>query len=32
MSGASAKTRPGYNDYQRRTSPLIPWPPKRPDL
>ncbi|WP_293905468.1 DUF1295 domain-containing protein [Phenylobacterium sp.] len=22
------KTRPGYDDYQRRTSPLIPWPPK----
>jgi steroid 5-alpha reductase family enzyme len=24
-----AKTRPGYDDYQRRTSALIPWPPKR---
>jgi steroid 5-alpha reductase family enzyme len=24
-----ARTRPGYDDYQRRTSPLIPWPPKR---
>ena len=23
------KSRPGYDDYQRRTSPLIPWPPKR---
>ncbi len=22
------KTRPGYDDYQRRTSALIPWPPK----
>lgn len=22
------KTRPGYDDYQRRTSSLIPWPPK----
>lgn len=22
------KSRPGYDDYQRRTSPLIPWPPK----
>lgn len=22
------KTRPGYDDYQARTSPLIPWPPK----
>lgn len=22
------KTRPGYDDYRRRTSPLIPWPPK----
>ena len=27
------KSRPGYADYQRRTSALIPWPPKpaRPD-
>jgi steroid 5-alpha reductase family enzyme len=25
-----AKTRPGYDDYQRRTSALIPWPPKAP--
>lgn len=24
------KSRPGYDDYQRRTSPLIPWPPKPP--
>lgn len=24
------KSRPGYEDYQRRTSPLIPWPPKPP--
>ncbi len=24
-----ARTRPGYDDYQRRTSRLIPWPPKR---
>jgi steroid 5-alpha reductase family enzyme len=24
------KTRPGYDDYQRRTSALIPWPPKPP--
>jgi steroid 5-alpha reductase family enzyme len=24
-----ARTRPGYDDYQRRTSPLVPWPPKR---
>jgi steroid 5-alpha reductase family enzyme len=23
------KSRPGYDDYQRRTSALIPWPPKR---
>jgi len=23
------KSRPGYDDYQRRTSSLIPWPPKR---
>lgn len=23
------RSRPGYDDYQRRTSPLIPWPPKR---
>lgn len=23
------KTRPGYDDYQRRTSALIPWPPRR---
>ncbi|WP_372784499.1 DUF1295 domain-containing protein [Phenylobacterium sp.] len=23
-----ARTRPGYDDYQRRTSALIPWPPK----
>jgi steroid 5-alpha reductase family enzyme len=23
-----ARTRPGYEDYQRRTSSLIPWPPK----
>ena len=22
------RTRPGYDDYQRRTSALIPWPPK----
>ncbi len=22
------KTRPGYDDYQRRTSALVPWPPK----
>lgn len=22
------RSRPGYDDYQRRTSPLIPWPPK----
>jgi steroid 5-alpha reductase family enzyme len=22
------RTRPGYDDYQRRTSSLIPWPPK----
>jgi steroid 5-alpha reductase family enzyme len=27
-----ARTRPGYGDYQRRTSPLIPWPPKRADI
>lgn len=25
------KTRPGYDDYQRRTSALIPWPPKPAD-
>jgi len=23
-----ARTRPGYEDYQRRTSALVPWPPK----
>jgi steroid 5-alpha reductase family enzyme len=23
-----ARTRPGYDDYRRRTSALIPWPPK----
>lgn len=24
------KHRPGYEDYVRRTSPFIPWPPKKP--
>lgn len=24
------RSRPGYDDYQRRTSALIPWPPKPP--
>jgi steroid 5-alpha reductase family enzyme len=27
--GRLTKSRPGYDDYQRRTSALIPWPPKR---
>jgi steroid 5-alpha reductase family enzyme len=27
-----ARTRPGYDDYQRRTSALIPWPPKRAEV
>ena len=27
--GSMTQTRPGYADYIRRTSPFIPWPPKR---
>ena len=26
----SARSRPGYADYIRNTSMLIPWPPKKP--
>jgi steroid 5-alpha reductase family enzyme len=30
MLEAAMKQRPGYEDYVRRTSPFLPWPPREP--
>lgn len=30
LEASLARRRPGYADYMRTTSPLIPWPPRRP--
>jgi steroid 5-alpha reductase family enzyme len=30
VEAESAKKRPGYADYMRTTSALIPWPPRHP--
>lgn len=31
VEGRMRRRKPDYEDYVRRTSPFIPWPPKRPD-